>query len=91
MLCRKCWCPVIFTYVYEVGPVLAGHAEAEIPPEPRVFLDYLQRKRPESLYTEIYQPNTLRSHFNTSMFLWAEHLAAGEGNTSEPYSDVAQQ
>lgn len=60
MLCRKRCCSVIFTDVYEVGPVLAGHAETEIPPEPRVFLDYLQRKRPESLHTEIYQPNTLQ-------------------------------
>lgn len=31
-----------FTYVYEVRPVLAGHAETKIPPEACVFLNHLQ-------------------------------------------------
>lgn len=34
----------VFTYVYEVRPVLAGHAETKVPPEARVFLDHLHRK-----------------------------------------------
>lgn len=34
-----------FTYVYEVRPVLAGHAETEIPPEARVFLNHLQERK----------------------------------------------
>lgn len=37
----------IFTYVYEVRPVLAGHAETEIPPEARVFLNHLQEREKE--------------------------------------------
>lgn len=45
MLCRKRCRSAIFTYVYEVRPVLAGHAETEIPPEARVFLDHLQGGR----------------------------------------------
>lgn len=35
---------VIFTDVDEVGPVLAGHAETKIPPEPCVLLDHLQAR-----------------------------------------------
>lgn len=42
MLC----CSITFTYVDEIGPVLTGHTETEIPPEARVFLDHLQEKQP---------------------------------------------
>lgn len=46
------------------------------------------REKDLRVYTQKYISPT---HFNTSVFLWIEHLAAGEGNISEACSDVAQQ
>lgn len=40
-------CSEVLTYVYEVGPVLAGHAETKVPPEARVFFYHLQGEEVE--------------------------------------------
>lgn len=82
MLCCKC-CSVIFTDVYEVGPVLAGHAETKIPPEPRVLLDHLQAKErqvPGSSTTGIYQLNTQGDYSSRKELLcvWTPSIWSGK-------------
>lgn len=49
MLGCEYYCSVIVTYVDKVGPVLAGHTETKIPPEPCVFLDHLRRREQQDL------------------------------------------